>query len=189
MLMKSRNTSASRGGSDSMQIRFAGVGGQGVVLAGVILGEAAAIEGLNVLQTQDYSSASRGGGHSIADVIISKEPIYDVMVTKADVLVALAQLGYDTVKDSLKEDGTLIVDTDLVKPDRDYIGAPPFTRMAEESTGLSLTVNMVALGYLVAKTGVVRRENVEEAIRRRVPKGTEEINLRAFRAGYEEGRK
>ncbi|WP_297438203.1 2-oxoacid:ferredoxin oxidoreductase subunit gamma [Thermococcus sp.] len=170
-----------------MQIRFAGIGGQGVVLAGVILGEAAAIEGLNVVQTQDYSSASRGG-HSIADVIISKEPIYDVMVTEADVLVALAQLGYDTVKNSLKGDGLLIVETDLVKPERPHIGAP-FTRLAEESTGLALTVNMVVLGYLVAKTGVVRRESVEEAIKRRVPKGTEEVNLKAFRAGYEEGSK
>ena len=170
-----------------MQIRFAGIGGQGVVLAGVILGEAAAIEGLNVVQTQDYSSASRGG-HSIADVIISKEPIYDVIVTRADVLVALAQLGYDTVKEELREDSLLIIDTDLVKPDRDHIGAP-FTRLAEESTGLALTVNMVALGYLVAKTGVVKRENVEEAIKRRVPKGTEEINIKAFSVGYEEGSK
>ncbi len=170
-----------------MQIRFAGIGGQGVVLAGVILGEAAAIEGLNVLQTQDYSSASRGG-HSIADVIISKEPIYDVIVTKADVLVALAQLGYDTVKDELKEGGLLIIDTDLVKPKGNYIGAP-FTRLAEENTGLALTVNMVALGYLVAKTDVVKRESVEEAIRRHVPKGTEEMNIRAFSVGYEEGSK
>ncbi|WP_456366123.1 2-oxoacid:ferredoxin oxidoreductase subunit gamma [Thermococcus sp.] len=170
-----------------MQIRFAGIGGQGVVLAGVILGEAATIEGLNVLQTQDYSSASRGG-HSIADVIISNEPIYDVIVTKADVLVALHQLGYDTVKDSLKEGGLLIVETDLVKPDRQYIGAP-FTRIAEETTGLALAVNMVALGYLVAKTGVVKKESVEEAIKRRVPKGTEEINIKAFKAGFEEGSK
>ncbi|WP_461864051.1 2-oxoacid:ferredoxin oxidoreductase subunit gamma [Thermococcus sp.] len=168
-----------------MQIRFAGIGGQGVILAGVILGEAAAIEGLNVLQTQDYGSASRGG-HSIADVIISKEPIYDFMVTKADVLVALAQLGYDSTKEELKEDGLLIVDTDLVKPDREHIGAP-FTRLAEESTGLALTVNMVALGYLIAKTGVVRKESAEEAIKRRVPKGTEEINIKAFRVGYKEG--
>ena len=170
-----------------MQIRIAGIGGQGVVLAGVILGEAAAIEGLNVVQTQDYSSASRGG-HSIADVIISKEPIYDLIVTKADVLVALAQLGYETTKDSLKTDGLLIVDTDLVKPDREFIGAP-FTRIAEETTGLALTVNMVALGYLIAKTGIVRKESVEKAIRRRVPKGTEDINLKAFRVGYEEGLK
>ncbi len=170
-----------------MQIRLAGIGGQGVILAGVILGEAAAIEGLNVLQTQDYGSASRGG-HSIADVIISKEPIYELMVTKADVLVALAQLGYDSTKEELKRDGILIVDTDLVKPDRDYIGAP-FTHLAEENTGLALTVNMVALGYLVAKTGIVKKESVEEAIKRRVPKGTEDINVKAFRVGYEEGLK
>jgi len=168
-----------------MQIRLAGVGGQGVVLAGVILGEAGAIEGLNVVQTQDYSSASRGG-HSTADVIISKEPIYDLIVTKADVLVALAQLGYSTTKGSLKKEGLLIVDTDLVKPDREFIGAP-FTRLAEEKTGTALTVNMVALGYLVAKTGIVKKESVEKAIGRRVPKGTEEINLKAFRVGYEEG--
>lgn len=168
-----------------MQIRIAGIGGQGVILAGIILGEAAAIEGLNVVQTQDYGSQSRGG-HSIADLIISKEPIYDLMVTKADVLVALAQLGYDSTKDSLRKDGILIIDTDLVKPDREYVGAP-FTRLAEEKTGLALTVNMVALGYLVAKTNVVKKESVEMAIKRRAPKGTEEINLKAFRIGYEEG--
>jgi len=168
-----------------MQIRLAGIGGQGVVLAGIILGEAAAIEGLNVIQTQDYGSQSRGG-HSIADLIISKEPIYDLMVTKADILVALAQLGYNSTKDSLREDGLLIIDTDLVKPDRECIGAP-FTRLAEEKTGLALTVNMVALGYLVAKTNIVKKESVEKAIKRRVPRGTEEINLKAFRIGYEEG--
>ncbi len=168
-----------------MQIRFAGIGGQGVVLAGIILGEAAAIEGLNVTQTQDYSSASRGG-HSIADVIVSKDPIYDLIVTKADILVALHQIGYDTVKDSLKENGTLIIDTDLVKPDRDYTGAP-FTRLAEEETGTNLTVNMVALGFLTAKTGIVKRESMIEAIKRRAPKGTADINVKAFNVGFEEG--
>ncbi|RLF89182.1 2-oxoacid:ferredoxin oxidoreductase subunit gamma [Thermococci archaeon] len=167
------------------QIRIAGFGGQGVILAGVILGEAAAIEGLNVLQTQDYGSQSRGG-HSVADVIISREPLYDVMVTKADVLMAMSQIGYNGAIDSLREGGTLIIDTDLVKSDREFIGAP-FTRLAEEKVGLALTVNMVALGYLVAKTGIVKKESVEEAIRRRVPRGTEEINLKAFRIGYEEG--
>jgi 2-oxoglutarate ferredoxin oxidoreductase subunit gamma len=169
------------------QIRFAGIGGQGVILAGLILGEAAAIEGLNVIQTQDYGSQSRGG-HSIADVIIGDEPIYNLIVTKADILVALAQLGYKATKHELKKDGLLIVDTDLVKPDREFIGAP-FTKLAEEKVGLALTVNMVALGYLVAKTGIVKKESVEEAIRRRVPKGTEEINLKAFNVGYEEGAK
>lgn len=170
-----------------MQIRIAGFGGQGVILAGVILGEAAAIEGLNVIQTQDYGSQSRGG-HSVADVIISKEPIYDVIVTKADVLLALSQIGYNGAIESLREDGLLIVDTGLVTTEREHIGAP-FTRLAEETTGLPLTVNMVALGYLVAKTGVVKKESVEEAIRRRVPKGTEELNLRAFEVGYKEGAK
>ncbi|RLF83079.1 2-oxoacid:ferredoxin oxidoreductase subunit gamma [Thermococci archaeon] len=170
-----------------MQIRLAGFGGQGVILAGVILGDAAAIEGLNVIQTQDYGSQSRGG-HSIADLIISKDPIYDLIVTKADVLLALAQLGYESTKESLREGGLLIVDTELVQPDKEFTGAP-FTRIAEEEVGLALTVNMVALGYLVAKTNVVKKESVEEAIRRRVPKGTEEINLKAFRIGYEEGTK
>ncbi|ACS90520.1 MULTISPECIES: 2-oxoacid:ferredoxin oxidoreductase subunit gamma [Thermococcus] len=170
-----------------MQIRLAGFGGQGVILAGVILGDAAAIEGLNVVQTQDYGSQSRGG-HSIADLIISKDPIYDLIVTKADVLLALAQLGYESTKESLKEGGLLIVDTGLVQPDKEFTGAP-FTRIAEEKVGLALTVNMVALGYLVAKTNVVKKESVEKAIRRRVPKGTEEINLKAFRTGYEEGMK
>ncbi len=168
-----------------MQVRFAGIGGQGVVLAGITLGEAAAIEGLNVIQTQDYSSASRGG-HSIADVIISRGRIYDLMVTRADVLVALHQLGYDTAKGCLSEDGVLIVDVDLVNPDMEYFGAP-FTKLAEEETGTRLTVNMVALGYLVAKTGVVKKESAVEAIKRRAPKGTADVNIKAFEVGFREG--
>ena len=146
-----------------MQIRIAGFGGQGVILAGLILGEAAAIEGLNVIQTQDYSAQSRGGA-SVADVVISDEPIYDVVVTKADVLVALSQKAYEENKYTLKESGLLIVDTDLVKPDKPHTGAP-FTSKAEE-VGLKVNYNMIVLGYLVGYANVVKAESVEKAILR-----------------------
>ncbi len=165
-----------------MQIRIAGVGGQGVILAGLILGEAAAIEGLNVIQTQDYSSQSRGGA-SVADVVISSDLIYDVIVANADILVALSQKAYEENKDVLKEDGLLIVDLDLVRPDRPHKGSS-FTKRAEE-LGLKMSYNMIVLGYLIGATKIIGNESVEKAILRRVPKGTEEVNLKAYRAGLE----
>lgn len=164
-----------------MQIRIAGVGGQGVILAGVILGEAASIEGLNVVQSQDYSAESRGGV-SIADVIVSPDPIYDLTVTDADVLVALAQNAYENNKGVLKEDGLLIVDTDIVKPDRNFFGAP-FTKVSARAN-IQASFNMVVLGYLVKITQMVKASSIERVILNRTPKGTERVNLEAFRLGF-----
>jgi len=166
-----------------MQIRLAGIGGQGVILAGLILGDAAAIEGLNAVQTQDYSAQSRGGA-SAADVIISKDPIFDVVVTEADVLVALAQEAYENNKHILKEEGILIIDTDLVRAERDFRGAP-FTKKAATELNLRTSVNMIMLGYLIGCTRLLKVESVKKAIARRVPKGTEESNLNAFEIGLE----
>jgi 2-oxoglutarate ferredoxin oxidoreductase subunit gamma len=165
-----------------MQIRIAGFGGQGVILAGLILGEAAAIEGLNVIQTQDYSAQSRGGA-SVADVVISTDPIYDVVVTKADILVALSQKAYEENRSILKEGGLLIIDTDLVKAEKPYKGAP-FTTKAEE-LNLRPSYNMVVVGYLVGSTNIVDIKSAEEAVLRRTPKGTEKQNIKALKAGFE----
>ncbi|WP_202319208.1 2-oxoacid:acceptor oxidoreductase family protein [Archaeoglobus neptunius] len=165
-----------------MQIRIAGFGGQGVILAGVVLGEAAAIEGLNVIQTQDYSAQSRGGA-SVADVIISTDPIFDVVVTEADILVALSQQAYEENSAILKNGGVLIIDTDMVRTGERFTGSA-FTTKAEE-LGLRASYNMIVVGYLVGSTEVVNIKSAEKAVLRRVPKGTEEKNLRALMAGFE----
>lgn len=166
----------------NLKIKMVGIGGQGIVLAGLILGEAASIEGYNVVQSQEYSSQSRGGA-SNTNLIISDEPIYDFSVVEADVLVAMAQEPYEVNKHILVDDGTLIIDTDLVVADRKYVGAP-FTKLAYD-LGSPHTVNMLMLGYLVGYTNIVKKESLEKALLRRIPKGTEEINLKALRMGMD----
>jgi 2-oxoglutarate ferredoxin oxidoreductase subunit gamma len=170
-----------------IEIRLAGEGGQGMILAGVILAEAAAIyDGKNVVQTQTYGPEARGGA-SKAEVVISNEPIDYPEVISADVLVAMSQEACDKYASNLKKDGLLIVDIDKVKrvPLTSAIKIP-ITRAAIESSGKAITANVVALGVLVGLTGIVSREAIEKAILVRAPKGTEEMNYKALERGFAE---
>lgn len=166
------------------QIRFGGVGGQGIVLAGRLLGKAAALfDGKEAVCTQTYGPEARGGA-SRADVIISDSPVDYPFVTNADVLAVLFQEAYARFRSRLKPGGTLIIDTGLVQPsadDRNVCGLPA-TKIADE-LGSRLATNVVMLGYLVGKTGVVSRESVEEAIRSTVKKQIVDLDLKAFDAG------
>lgn len=169
------------------EIRLAGEGGQGMILAGVILAEAAAIyDGQNAVQTQSYGPEARGGA-SKAEVVISQEEIDFPEVIRADVLVALSQEACDRYASDLKKDGLLIVDKDMVGriPVTNAIRTP-ITAIAESVSGRSITANVVALGLLVGLTGVVSREAIEKAVAARAPKGTENINLAALTAGFDE---
>jgi len=170
-----------------IEIRLAGEGGQGMILAGVILAEAAAIyDGKNVVQTQTYGPEARGGA-SKAEVVISDEPIDYPEVLYADVLVAMSQEACDKYASNLKKDGLLIVDIDKVRriPLTNAVKIP-ITRAAIESSGKAITANVVALGVLVGFTGVVSREAIEKAIIARAPKGTEEMNHKALERGFQE---
>ncbi|GAB4476682.1 MAG: 2-oxoacid:acceptor oxidoreductase family protein [Anaerolineales bacterium] len=175
---------------ERFEIRLAGEGGQGMILAGVILAEAAAIyDEKYVVQTQTYGPEARGGA-SKAEVVISDEPIDYPEVLYADVLVAMSQEACDKYASNLKKDGLLIVDVDKVKrvPLTSAIKLP-ITRAALESTGKAITANVVALGILVGLTGVVTREAIEKAIMARAPKGTEEMNYKALERGFLEAEK
>lgn len=170
-----------------IEIRLAGEGGQGMILAGVILAEAAAIyDGKNVAQTQTYGPEARGGA-SKAEVVISNEPIDYPKVISADVLVAMSQEACDKYASNLKKDGLLIVDVDKVKriPLTSAIKIP-ITRVAIESSGKAITANVVALGVLVGLTGIVSRDAIQKAILARAPKGTEEMNYKALERGFAE---
>lgn len=164
-----------------MEIRIAGFGGQGVVLAGRLLGEAAILAGKRAVQTQSYGPESRGGA-ARSEVVVSDQDIDYPKVIKADILVALSQMAFDKYRPAVKENGKIIVDADLVKTDDAEIFSVPFVKTAD-SLGKRMVANSVMLGYLVASTGVIAAESMETTIREKVPEHTVELNLEAFRRG------
>jgi 2-oxoglutarate ferredoxin oxidoreductase subunit gamma len=181
---------------DRTEIRLVGEGGQGMILAGIILAEAASIyDNKNAVQTQSYGPEARGGA-SKAEVVISEGEIDYPEVINADVLVALSQEACDKYSTDLKKNGLLIVDTENVGRVPVSTGQEvptvvkiPITRLAVEITGKAITANVVALGVLVGLTGVVSTQALEKAVTARAPKGTEEMNRAALKAGFSEAQR
>jgi 2-oxoglutarate ferredoxin oxidoreductase subunit gamma len=171
--------------ADRYEIRLAGEGGQGMILAGIILAEAAAIyDGKQVVQTQDYGPEARGGA-SKAEVIIGEDEIDYPKVIGADALVAMSQEACDKYFSSIKKGGMLIVDEEKVgRVPTTRAVKVPITRLAAEATGKVITANVVALGLLVGLSGVVSRAAIEQAVTARAPRGTEDINRAALAAGF-----
>src|SRR5574340_198439 len=155
--------------STRYEIRLAGSGGQGLILAGIILAEAAGIYGGKfVCQTQSYGPAARGGA-SKAEVVISEAEIDYPKAIRPDVLVALNQASLDKYLADLKPGGVLLVDADLVREvPREGAVAIPFTRLAREKAGKEMMANIVALGVLAAVTGAVSPEGLKAAVLNRV---------------------
>jgi len=172
---------------DRYEIRLSGSGGQGLILAGIILAEAAAIyDGKNVIQSQSYGPEARGGA-SKSEVIISSGEIDYPKATKIDLLLALTQQACDKYHKDLKENGILVVDAHLVPhpPEgnfRTYVF--PIVESAKNKVGKSFVANIVALGALVELTGVVSKEAIVKAVLAKVPKGTEELNRNALEIGF-----
>ncbi len=171
-----------------MNIRIAGFGGQGIVMAGYVLGHAGILDGGNALQTQSYGSESRGGACK-SDVIISNGEILDLAPSEVDVLIAMAQPALDKYVDSLKEDAVLIFDSDLVKADERPIRrlGLPATEVARQTYGREVVANVIMLGCLGGLTGVVSRESLRKAIAENVPAKSVEMNLNAFEEGFKRG--
>ena len=166
------------------EIRLAGSGGQGLILAGIILAEAAGIyDGKFVCQTQSYGPEARGGA-SKAEVVISDADIDYPKAIEPDVLVALNQKSLDAYISDVKPAGLLLVDADLVKEaPASRAVAVPFTRIAREQLGRVMVANIVALGALAQLTGAVTLEALEAAVLARVPQGMEDLNKQALAAG------
>ena len=166
------------------EIRLAGSGGQGLILAGIILAEAAGIyDGKFVCQTQSYGPEARGGA-SKAEVVISDSEIDYPKAIRPDVLLALNQKSLDAYSADVKPGALLLVDADLVKEiPAGRVLAAPFTRIAREELGKTMAANIVALGALAQLTGAVTLQGLEAAVLARVPKGTEDLNRRALAAG------
>lgn len=165
-----------------------GFGGQGIVLAGLVLGKAAALgDHKESTFVQSYGPEARGGACS-AQVIISDRSIHYPYVRNPDILACMSQAGYEKFVGQIKEDGILLIDQDLVHPprmDKDLFSIPS-TQMAEE-LGRVMMANIIMLGFLTAITGVVSVKAARDAVAASVPKGTEEINVTAFGKGCDYG--
>lgn len=167
------------------QIIITGFGGQGVVLAGRILGQAAAIgDKRESTLVQSYGPESRGGACS-AQVIVADAFIHFPYITTPDILVCMSQSGYEKYCGQIRPDGILIIDSDLVRPsDVAHCFGIPCTRFAEEM-GLKMAANIILIGFVTAITGIVSLEAARKTVVESVPKGTEEKNLKAFDRGWE----
>jgi 2-oxoglutarate ferredoxin oxidoreductase subunit gamma len=173
--------------TDRFEVRLAGEGGQGMILAGVILAEAAVVyDGLNAVQTQSYGPEARGGA-SRSEVVIAKGEIDYPKVMVPDVLLCMSQEACDKFYSRVKEDGCIIVDSSNVSrvPSHRAI-AVPISQIAEDATGRRITASMVALGLVCGLSGLVTREALTKAMAERVPAGTEEMNAKALAAGFDE---
>ncbi|HVN23755.1 MAG TPA: 2-oxoacid:acceptor oxidoreductase family protein [Syntrophorhabdales bacterium] len=171
-------------------IRLSGSGGQGLIMMGIILAEAIGVyDGKEVAQTQSYGPEARGGS-SKSEVIVSDEEIDYPKAMKLDLLVAMNQRALDDYYIDLKADGTLIVDSTLVKTIHvaDAIQIP-FTRIARDRFKKEMVANIIALGAISELTSVVSKRAIEAAVLTRVPKGTEKLNKDALRAGMAAARR
>jgi 2-oxoglutarate ferredoxin oxidoreductase subunit gamma len=173
---------------DRYEIRLCGSGGQGLILAGVILAEAAALhDGKNAIQTQSYGPESRGG-FSSSVVIISNQDIDYPKATKVDVLLALTQKAANMYAGDIKDEGILIIDNETVRdvPMGKYqLYRLPIIEIARTRLGKVIVANIVALGVIVGLTKVVSIEAIKKALFSKIPKGTERLNLSALEAGVE----
>ena len=169
------------------EVRITGYGGQGVILTGYIFGRAAAIYAdLYSTMTQSFGPEARGSACASA-LVVDDEVIAYPYLRETDILIALSREGFEKYKDELKPGGTLIYDSDMVEPEED---APwkkfgvPAARIAEE-LGNRIVQNIVVVGFTTASTELVNSDAVREAVKASVPGSLVDMNLQAFRKGYE----
>ncbi len=172
--------------STRTETRLSGSGGQGLILAGIILANAAVLDKKNVTQTQSYGPESRGGA-SRADVLISNDAIYYPEATQFNVLLALTQEACDKYIFDLREDGILIADSTYVKNISmidSSVYERNFTEIAMEELGSALPTNILTLSFLVQLTKVVTVKSLEQAIRNTVKPAFVDLNIKAMKLGF-----
>jgi len=172
------------------EIRIAGFGGQGVILAAAVIGKATAIfEGGHATMTQSFGPEARGGSSS-AQVILSDEPILYPYITRPDILVVMSQEAYTRFAPELKPGGILITEQELVRIDQFPAGVRaygvPATRLAEE-LGRKVVLNIVMVGFYGAITTLVNADSLRKAVADSVPPAMQKLNLDAFDKGFAYG--
>ena len=169
---------------DRFEIRLSGSGGQGIILASIILAEAAGIfEGYHVSQTQSYGPEARGGKCK-AEVVVSSKQIDYPKAVQLDMMLAMNQASCDAYYYDFKPNGLLLVDSGLVEQvPTSRVVELPFTNIAREVAGKALFANIVALGVLAHLCPILSINSLESALAARVPKGTKKLNTKALQAG------
>ena len=134
--------------TEPIEIRLAGTGGQGLILAGILLADAAVRDGKEVVQSQSYGPEARGGA-SRAEVLISDEPIHFPKVLRTDVLLCMSQEACDRYADKMREGGLLILDTNHVnRAPKVQAVRLPITDLAQDATGKAIAANVFALSLI-----------------------------------------
>lgn len=174
-----KNAGRPPGSNSRYEIRIAGSGGQGIVLAGIMLAEAAILDGMYVAQTQNYGPEARGG-NSISEVIVSDEEIDYPEALSLDVLVALTQEACVRNLPDMKEGGLVIVDSNLVRwVPWDRVARLPFQQIARRA-GEGRAINMAALGAVAALCPIVSSASLVQVMAKRLPASKVEANRLAF---------
>ncbi len=173
------------------QIRLSGFGGQGILLAGALLGEAGVIEGKSVSGSNSYGAQARGSGCR-AEIVFSDAPIDYPHLTAADYLVAMSQGTYDLYAPEVRQgSGLILYDDGLVKPKKELNlkqVAVPATDQAVKNLNNKQVANIVLLGAFVEMTKMVTPEAIQKAMKVHVNERFRELNLKAFEMGMALGR-
>lgn len=167
------------------EMRFTGSGGQGVILASVILAEAALLSDINAVQSQAYGPEARGGMCK-AEAVMSRETIWFPKVIRPSFLLALTQPALNRYAEDLTEGAVVMVDESLEIPaclDPQQVLRLPILRTARETVGKAMTANIVAVGAINAALNLFTEDALREAVRRHIPAGTDTLNMKALEAG------
>ena len=172
------------------QIMLCGSGGQGIVLAGVMLGHAAFKDGKWVTSMNSYGAASRGG-ECRAEVVISDRPISFPHIIEADILIAMYQIAYNRYIGRVKREGGIVIyDDRFVSPEEieglRYVSVPA-TRMAIDRLNDKIAANVIMLGAVAEITQVVTKESLKSAVEENVPQRLRGLNLKAVGIGSKLG--
>lgn len=172
------------------EIRFSGFGGQGIIRCGLITGKALSLyDHKHATMTQSFGPEARGSACS-SQLVVSEDRVLYPYITRPEILIAMSQEAYEKYEPELREDGTLIIDEDLVKPKpvrgNIQLFAIPSTRFAEE-LGNRIIANLVMLGFFTAVTKVVSPEAMKKALPGLVPDRFLDLNIKAFDRGYTYG--
>ena len=177
------------------EIKVGGLGGQGVILAAIIIGRSATLfANQYATMTQSFGPEARGSACS-AQVICSDEVILYPYVTHPDILIVMSQDAFNKFSPQINKNGIILYEEDLVTPSDEFrreradvrFHGIPATRIAEK-LGRRMVLNIVMLGFFDAVTDILKAESIQNGIRESVPRGTEELNIKAFRMGYEFGK-
>ncbi|MCP1715048.1 2-oxoglutarate ferredoxin oxidoreductase subunit gamma [Methanocalculus alkaliphilus] len=168
------------------EVKFTGFGGQGIVLSAVVVGRAATMyDGKHAIQSQSYGPEARGGTSS-STVIISDEPIQYPKVLEPTIYVIMSEAGFLKFGAHASSEAVMILDSGMVQSRPAFPCVEiPATIKSKEILGKPIFANIIMLGALVAATGVVSEEAMQKAVLDTVPKGTEDLNIKALRLGIE----